>query len=545
MGLKQIFGRKPPRENAEANAKSHQGTGGIPLSSPLASKNAESSPVPTSADDKGSSSSLANIRTDTPTPPAAAAAQLRNLHQNESKSSLASSLLQRGTTPPISRQNSRSAGGRIQILENGEHVHHLRNQRRQEKLGKMLRDIMGTGQKVGHDAVSAVPDFVSKHADHNSGLGGSEEVNANPHSLSLMQGLVRKVAKGEMNLEHINGSTMHNKRTTLPRAVGSLPLKGDTAQSLLQKYGRCQEVIGRGSYGVVRVSHKQEPNGKEQLYAVKEFKRRPRENEQVFQERFTSEFCISSALHHTNIITTFDLMRDAHGGCCQIMEYCSGGDLYSLVLSCGAGLTTVEADCFFKQILRGVVYMHSMGVAHCDLKPENILLTQDGVCKISDFGSGECFRMAWEEDIHYSKGVFGSGPYIAPEEFKHKPFDPRPVDIWALGIIYMVMRTGSYLWRTADPEQDEYYKQYLADRKTEKGYAPVEKLAPSKSTYVIYSILDPVPSRRITGKQVLNSEWGRLIRVCQAADVKRAPTSSSSAPINQESLGLTRLPKQN
>ena len=40
------------------------------------------------------------------------------------------------------------------------HVHHLRPARRQEKLGSMLRDILGTNKKkVRDDAVSAIPDL--------------------------------------------------------------------------------------------------------------------------------------------------------------------------------------------------------------------------------------------------------------------------------------------------------------------------------------------------------------------------------------------------
>ena len=35
---------------------------------------------------------------------------------------------------------------------------------------------------------------------------------------------------------------------------------------------------------------------------------------------------------------------------------------------------------------------------------------------------------------------------------------------------------------------------------------------------VIYSILDPNPSRRITASQVLKSEWGREIKICKAGE---------------------------
>jgi protein-serine/threonine kinase len=245
----------------------------------------------------------------------------------------------------------------------------------------------------------------------------------------------------------------------------------------VQKYGKCQEVVGRGAFGIVRVAHKPDPKDskREQLYAVKEFKQRPGESAKRYQKRLTSEFCISSSMQHPNVITTLDLLQDEKGTYCEVMEYCSGGDLYTLVLAAGQ-LEVVEADCFFKQLMRGVEYMHEMGVAHRDLKPENLLLTTHGSIKITDFGNGECFRMAWEKEAHMTAGLCGSAPYIAPEEYVDKEFDPRAVDVWACGIIYMAMRTGRHLWRVAQKGEDEFFDRYLEDRKEEEGYRPIEVL---------------------------------------------------------------------
>jgi protein-serine/threonine kinase len=75
-----------------------------------------------------------------------------------------------------------------------------------------------------------------------------------------------------------------------------------------------------------------------------------------------------------------------------------------------------------------------------------------------------------------SAGVCGSAPYIAPEEYVDKEFDPRAVDIWACGVIYMAMRTGQHLWRVARTGKDESFKRYVEDRKTEAGYGPIEVL---------------------------------------------------------------------
>lgn len=157
------------------------------------------------------------------------------------------------------------------------------------------------------------------------------------------------------------------------------------------------------------------------------------------------------------------------------MEFCAGGDLYSLVLAAGK-LEVAEADCYFLQLMRGVEYIHEMGVAHRDLKPENLLLTTHGAIKITDFGNGECFRMAWETEAHMTAGLCGSAPYIAPEEYVEREFDPRPLDVWACGVIYMAMRTGRHLWRVAKKDEDEFYEAYIRGRKSEEGYTPIETL---------------------------------------------------------------------
>ncbi|KAK7894466.1 serine/threonine-protein kinase HAL4/sat4 [Exophiala xenobiotica] len=362
---------------------------------------------------------------------------------------------------------------RFELHEDGSHEHHLKSARRQEKLSDMLREMLGGKKKDpdGDQQLSLMSSWVDQLRSEKDSLAGDK--------------------KGGPN----------------------------ATANLVEKYGKCQEIVGRGAFGIVRISHKPDPssvNG-ESLYAVKEFRRRPQETAKKYQKRLTSEFCISSSLRHPNVIHTLDLLQDAKGDYCEVMEYCAGGDLYTLVLAAGQ-LQVLEADCFFKQLMRGVEYMHEMGVAHRDLKPENLLLTTHGALKITDFGNGECFRMAWEKEAHMTAGLCGSAPYIAPEEYQGGEFDPRAVDVWACGVIYMAMRTGRHLWRVARKEEDEFYERYLEGRRDEDGYAPIETLHRARCRNVIYSILDPNPGRRITASQVLKSEWGREIRVCEAGE---------------------------
>jgi len=56
------------------------------------------------------------------------------------------------------------------------------------------------------------------------------------------------------------------------------PGANHAATTLVEKYGKCQEIVGRGAFGIVRISHKKLDNGLgERLFAVKEFRRRPEE----------------------------------------------------------------------------------------------------------------------------------------------------------------------------------------------------------------------------------------------------------------------------
>jgi protein-serine/threonine kinase len=320
---------------------------------------------------------------------------------------------------------------RFHVCDDGTHEHRLYDGQRQDGLLEMLQDRL-------------------------KAMKEEDQQPAPPQTIS------------ETTAEPLPPTTPPSQQSTTKAAI-----------SLIERYGSYKSQIGRGSSGIVRVTFKPHSEGYPmgRLFAVKKFEIRARESTKKYLKRLGAEFCISSTLRHPNVIATLDLIRDTDGNFCEIMEYCCGGDVYARVHSAGK-LATAEANCYFKQLMRGLEYLHQTGVAHRDLKPDNLVLTRKGALKIADFGNAECFRLPWETKTHLTTGLCGSFPYISPEQYTDgEYFDARAVDIWAAGLVYMDMRTGRHLWRFAVINRDTDYREYVRDR-TEAGiYEPIEALS--------------------------------------------------------------------
>lgn len=179
-----------------------------------------------------------------------------------------------------------------------------------------------------------------------------------------------------------------------PRVPYSVPF----ADGLSSKYGKIGKVLGSGAGGSVKLMKRSEDST---VFAVKEF--RPRhayETEKEYVKKLTAEFCVGSALHHGNIIETLDIMTEK-GKWYEVMEY-APYDLFAIVMS--GKSSKAEVTCDFLQILSGVTYLHSMGLAHRDLKLDNVVVSEHGIMKIIDFGSAHVFKYPFESDIVLASG---------------------------------------------------------------------------------------------------------------------------------------------
>jgi serine/threonine-protein kinase Chk1 len=155
---------------------------------------------------------------------------------------------------------------------------------------------------------------------------------------------------------------------------------------------------------------------------------------------------------HPNIIEWFATGEDAVWKWIA-MEFAEGGDLFDKI-EADVGVPEDIAHVYFLQLVSGVSFMHSKGVAHRDLKPENILLSDSGNLKIADFGMSTMFEYKGQRKL--SATMCGSPPYIAPEVLQcakgdrrsaeGSKYSPDLVDIWSCGVILFVLLVGNTPW---------------------------------------------------------------------------------------------------
>ncbi|KAK1353593.1 Protein kinase domain-containing protein [Heracleum sosnowskyi] len=128
------------------------------------------------------------------------------------------------------------------------------------------------------------------------------------------------------------------------------------------------------------------------------------------------------------------------------MEYVAAGTLIDVIRKKGGGLDEAMIKCYTQQILQGLEYLHSSGVAHCDIKATNILVGDTGA-KIADLG---CAKWV-DSDSDLTETMGGTPMFMAPEVARGEE-QSFAADIWSLGCTIIEMASGGSPWpNISDP----------------------------------------------------------------------------------------------
>ncbi|KAJ4768786.1 Mitogen-activated protein kinase [Rhynchospora pubera] len=206
---------------------------------------------------------------------------------------------------------------------------------------------------------------------------------------------------------------------------------------------RIQEVVGKGSYGVVCSATDTQTGEKVAIKKIRD----------IFEHtsdaaRILREIKLLRMLKHPDIVEIKHIMlppskkdfKDIY-----VVFELMDTDLHQ-VIKANDDLTREHYQFFLYQMLRALKYIHTANVYHRDLKPKNILANANCKLKICDFGLARVAFIDTPTTVFWTDYV-ATRWYRAPElcgSFFSK-YSPA-IDIWSIGCIFAEILTGKPLF---------------------------------------------------------------------------------------------------
>jgi len=215
----------------------------------------------------------------------------------------------------------------------------------------------------------------------------------------------------------------------------------DLSQRLLGEYSLLQ-VLGQGSYGIVFECRSASTSLGEEAgpsLAVKLI-----DKAEAAPEDIEQEICMQQRLNHPSILKVHRVIEER---CftCIVMDLYRGGDLMQVIEAHARSKTRISSrkiSHIARQMMEGIVHIHSKLVVHRDVKPENFVVDRNSImdqnCRIAlaDFGFA-CECKAGDR----LRRQCGTKVYWAPEMWDRNY--AQKVDLWALGVTFYGMVNGS------------------------------------------------------------------------------------------------------
>jgi tRNA A-37 threonylcarbamoyl transferase component Bud32 len=173
-----------------------------------------------------------------------------------------------------------------------------------------------------------------------------------------------------------------------------------------------------------------------------------------FIDMFIREARLAALLQHPNVvqIADFGKIQNAYF---IAMEFVEGKNLAEIMGFLKKGLPVDLAVHIILQVSSGLQYSHArkddktgtpLNIIHRDISPQNILISLNGEVKLSDFGISKATS---EPSLTQAGVIKGKLSYLSPEQAMGQTVNHQ-VDIYALGLVFYEILSGSRLYRFAN-----------------------------------------------------------------------------------------------
>uniref|UniRef100_A0A3Q2QJ45 calcium/calmodulin-dependent protein kinase n=1 Tax=Fundulus heteroclitus TaxID=8078 RepID=A0A3Q2QJ45_FUNHE len=280
---------------------------------------------------------------------------------------------------------------------------------------------------------------------------------------------------------------------------------------------KLKDEIGKGSYGVVKLAYNEDDNtyyamkllSKRRLLRQAGFPRRPPPRgtraapEGPAQhkgplERVYQEIAILKKLDHPNVVKLVEVLDDpSEDHLYMVFELVKQGAVMEVPTD--KTFSEDQARFYFRDLLRGIEYLHYQRIIHRDIKPSNLLVGEDGHIKMADFGVSNQFEGA---DALLTSTV-GTPAFLAPETLSEtrKNFSGKALDVWAMGVTLYCFVFG------VCPFMDERILSLHQKIKTQPVVIPERAEISDDLKDLLLKMLDKNPETRISVTQIKAHPW--------------------------------------
>jgi serine/threonine protein kinase len=210
---------------------------------------------------------------------------------------------------------------------------------------------------------------------------------------------------------------------------------------------------------------------------------------------------------HENFVDLKDVFLDPKGTCYSVLPFASGGDALGIESSL-FGVKSMnlypekEIDkvlqMTFKDMAKGLEFVHQQGYISRDVKPENFLFDKStGTFMMSDLG----------EATHETTGIEkkGTNCYMAPEMVFDRGYDNKS-DVWSLGITLHLLAHNQLPFGLGPGDMSENVKESF-ERAQKRGETALPQDSDKPLDKLINKMLSFNPNERPSITEVLNHEF--------------------------------------
>ncbi|GFN82177.1 serine/threonine-protein kinase nek1 [Plakobranchus ocellatus] len=184
----------------------------------------------------------------------------------------------------------------------------------------------------------------------------------------------------------------------------------------MNKYTRIRQ-IGEGAFGKAVLVRRKDSSVQCVIKEINTTKMSPKEREES-----RKEVAVLAQLKHPNIVSYIESFEE-RGTLYIVMNYCSGGDLYSKINERRGQLFSEDQILnWFVQLCLAIKHIHDRKILHRDIK------SQKFPRKIS-FGT-----------VQLAHTCIGTPYYLSPEIVENMPYNNKS-DIWSMGCVLYELTT--------------------------------------------------------------------------------------------------------